>query len=1214
MATPSIDYREVIQAFSRAQDQGFYICHPSASSSLTTTADKQKSVSLEEVTSLAHVAIEGLKKQRVDKSESYDKLQMKAIAVRDYLAKVKNTSSADSTHKIFSDIFIEVETEIKELAALDDSLAVEDFKVFTDNELINIADYPNHASRLEAYGINRKETKIRLAKLAAIRNGEQTAMDIHNYGIKDPKILIDIAKLAVQHDGCSASEYIHNFGIENEKDLIEIAKIAARRDGQGLSYHIKRYGITDQKALIEIAKLAAQNSGRGTSCYILNYNIKDPNVLIEIAKLAAQQDGGGTSENIENYSIKDPNALIDIAKLAAQQDGAVTSRNIHYYAIKDHSALVEIAKIATQKSVGGFVSHMNNYGFTDRQDLIDIAKTIAQHNGGGISQYIYEFGIKDKKVLAEIAKLAAQENGPNTSFFIKNYGIEEQSDLVDIAKIAATQNGSETLSTIGNYGIKDEVDRLEIFLIAFKKEPAESIEQIGYYPSFYPKELKKVNENSSLSDIQKAFSWPLEFSPIFKELSNKTITKEDINFLIYVGCRFLQKKSPNLKNLNVWSSILNYKDNRMRLDLVDMMFALDEKQAKIYSESFASTHLQLPALFFCFSCQNEEDVKGYQNILAERKEFHDGKFLKALLDALQPLIVQHQFKPQEIIHLLKKTFIGNIRANLFSIQGILQCGGVDELRNEVKKDKPDLGTVYQTVFARVIPMKHVQDFLVKYEQTFGRCALPSAPLTYAGRLRSLPVADQKKALSALGTFIYSVVEGTYSKNRYQKSQPIGESESKVSASKDQVRIIDSESSENESDHLQIIFKNKPSLQKDWPTEIDKVPLENYLTTPGKISFDPRNFLNDTIIGQKHLSREKHPLLFEYLENKDPGKEKAFMENFQKLLKEIAGRKKDEVAQNIYLRNALSSLIELEKKDKIMEKEVEKPEDIAKRNKIKAGRLLRVLTTAKKQLEGLHEVSESLKDIEKLDSSDPNYLNHVQNYVDRFRKAGTSPTTTVTTDDEEQQKLLLLQKDIIDLYRSEAPLKQLLNQLIKIQGKLGASREEFVNDVEGMIKVLQMQNQTYEDYTLTNTDRFDLMLLCGTQIQGSCQRIDGDPKYNKCLLAYLLDGKNRLIAIKDKEGNIVARSILRLLWDTNKKCPVLMQEKVYKNILDESLEEALNAFAKAQAERLGVDCYKPDEEGTASLRSFSSVAPWEYVDSTNGVEVNGQFTVVKASKT
>lgn len=42
----------------------------------------------------------------------------------------------------------------------------------------------------------------------------------------------------------------------------------------------------------------------------------------------------------------------------------------------------------------------------------------------------------------------------------------------------------------------------------------------------------------------------------------------------------------------------------------------------------------------------------------------------------------------------------------------------------------------------------------------------------------------------------------------------------------------------------------------------------------------------------------------------------------------------------------------------------------------------------------------------------------------------------------------------------------------------------------------------------------------------------------------MDGKNRLIAIKDETGRIMARVIFRVLWDTKENKPVLLKERFY----------------------------------------------------------------------
>lgn len=66
--------------------------------------------------------------------------------------------------------------------------------------------------------------------------------------------------------------------------------------------------------------------------------------------------------------------------------------------------------------------------------------------------------------------------------------------------------------------------------------------------------------------------------------------------------------------------------------------------------------------------------------------------------------------------------------------------------------------------------------------------------------------------------------------------------------------------------------------------------------------------------------------------------------------------------------------------------------------------------------------------------------------------------------------------------------------------------------------LEPQHETrlvsqYDGWTICDTDNPCDLILIGTEVP-SCQHIDKDPSYSKCLLAYLIDGKNRALVVKD----------------------------------------------------------------------------------------------------
>lgn len=158
----------------------------------------------------------------------------------------------------------------------------------------------------------------------------------------------------------------------------------------------------------------------------------------------------------------------------------------------------------------------------------------------------------------------------------------------------------------------------------------------------------------------------------------------------------------------------------------------------------------------------------------------------------------------------------------------------------------------------------------------------------------------------------------------------------------------------------------------------------------------------------------------------------------------------------------------------------------------------------------------------------------------------------------------------------------------------------------------------KQYLILNTDDPQDLFLSGTDVEGSCQNIRASVDYNKCLLAYTNDGKNRMIAIKDPlTGRIKARTIFRLLWHKKLKRPVLHIELVYpKEHLPIEFKKALWDYALKEAKRLRCALYCSEElpetkkcEGQA-LVSMRGRAPFEYVDAASGVTENGEYKITK----
>lgn len=109
-----------------------------------------------------------------------------------------------------------------------------------------------------------------------------------------------------------------------------------------------------------------------------------------------------------------------------------------------------------------------------------------------------------------------------------------------------------------------------------------------------------------------------------------------------------------------------------------------------------------------------------------------------------------------------------------------------------------------------------------------------------------------------------------------------------------------------------------------------------------------------------------------------------------------------------------------------------------------------------------------------------------------------------------------------------------------------------------------------DWRMLFTDDYQQILRMGTDVPGSCQRIDGKPEKSRGLVGTLLDGRSKLCLIQDGSGQIVGRLVLRLMWNEveNKAC--LLTEPIYPDTLSTQLREKLTGFALRQARELGLD--------------------------------------------
>jgi len=220
----------------------------------------------------------------------------------------------------------------------------------------------------------------------------------------------------------------------------------------------------------------------------------------------------------------------------------------------------------------------------------------------------------------------------------------------------------------------------------------------------------------------------------------------------------------------------------------------------------------------------------------------------------------------------------------------------------------------------------------------------------------------------------------------------------------------------------------------------------------------------------------------------------------------------------------------------------------------------------------------------------------------------------------------IQKNLIQLM--EIPIEDHTNQLKFLRGistelrKLGNHEGDlFRHDIEMLIRGVANNLTTpkplqSKGLKLVNTDHYWHLFMSGTDVEGSCQAVDGTPSLNQCLMAYVADGKYKLLGVVDADGKLMARAYLRLMLNQNTQEPVLLLEEIYPDTVRSEIRQALELFARAEAERLNLPLLSMESTEDSlvypePLECVGSIAPREYVDALFNAQDGGMYTITGA---
>ncbi len=1015
------------------------------------------------------------------------------------------------------------------------------------------------------YGIKDQATLIEIAKIVAKNSGWEISNYIQKYGITDQSALIEIAKIAAEEDGNAVSKYIQNYRITDQSALVDIAKIAASgENGHEVSEFIQNYEITDLPGLVEIAKIAAAQNGTQVSEHIKNYEIKDQASLIEIAKIAVTQNGYGASQYIQNYEITDLAALVEIAKVLAEKSESVISEHIPKYGIKDQARLIEIAKIVAKNSGSEISNYIQNYGITDQATLIEIAKIAAEESGEGVSKYIQNYRITDQATLIEIAKIAAKKDGRGVSKYIQNYRITDLTALVDIAKIAAAENGHGVSEYIQNYWITDLASLIEIAKIAAAQNGCGLSEYIQNY---------EITDQSALIEIAKVAATQ-DKKRLSKYISNYEIT-DQIGLLhifftwarhqeVFNCQKFLIKKS---ETKLPYPSLLLFQ-NRNLTDLEMQVFinsiespSLKEKgKALLSEENFLVKHETLRCLaLVCLGCKIKEVSLSNQE---------KGKnLIEGLLTLRNPI--------------MRRSLIGDV------VETLKENTAMEKWKDLTAQSTANpKHALVLILIASLIKIEHYPKLgaILKHKdfKEIRRINVLLECLVILTRNKTLS-SEEKESIA---TNLLFKGENPLPKTVYQNALMVLQC---LSLEKDQeikyledpaalLSILEREfinrfGLDSEKDffttflRFQENFRNKEAIFT-YAAAIERLPphekklckpvLQSYVQSILNGSFKEIRYKKET---NPHLQQVfKDPALEELWKNGAEYSLKPFLHQYKRYLKQ------------------------------------DQPVDFC------AFFTQKIITDCHFPKDSIPYVTEVFKNCISLEESLAKIKEAIKNPENRNKIALLGI----------QEKILYLMKPGISLEDTMLILRNLINSLSRSNPGV-----ELIHDLEGKLATLKalpikQPEEYYTDWKIVDTDDPSLLLVLGSEVSESCQRVDGNPSLNKCLLDYLMNGKNRAFAVVNAKGKIQGRRILRLLWDKENSCPILFQERIYCHEQSPDwVEEVLDEACLKRAKELNLTLLgeTPSEEMYPNpVYSLASVAPFEYVDAKETRITQGQWSL------
>lgn len=503
-----------------------------------------------------------------------------------------------------------------------------------------------------------------------------------------------------------------------------------------------------------------------------------------------------------------------------------------------------------------------------------------------------------------------------------------------------------------------------------------------------------------------------------------------------------------------------------------------------------------------------------------------------------------------------------ILTNIYSVSAIINFGGETKL-TDLSRSLPQIS---EDLFRSKCSLGSVEDFPAKYNDKIAEGRNPTAIITYAGKIESL---KDKNASIYFGKFVTALLNGTFQKDRYKLENNL---------------------------HLQKLSQINPGILSKWKESVcqsenldevmekmsstsQKQPLRDWMIE--ELMTDELEFLKSYLIGEDIRSKLDETILNQINKNQIKDDSRIY-----KLAKEV-----DAINQKIKILQGNKSVTNTNSKQELQNRMVAKLKNL-KKQILKSSRPEFIDKTAE----------ELLQVLKPLMSDDEEILWKLQFQQQCIR--------SITVSDQ----LIKMEEDKKPVETIEGKRGDLNYQLEEIENLLESGPFDhpvLLNQIKSKRAELKIK-MPQEGLIVVDTDDPIDLLLCGTEIDGSCQKVDGDAEKIKGLLGYF-EGENRLIAVKEPGmlGKIKARCLLSLVYDGEKF--VVFMERLYPLDVDSGTAEALKKVALRKALNVGLPLISLQGDGKPydkPLKSLGGSSPWKYSDGSGSPNphANGVYSI------